>query len=237
MDSRNSGRFVAAGVVAALLLVVGFGNQWLWEDLLTKDLTDDDSASHVLMWLNTPHWIVDKSGPFARFAGADVAACLVGVGALLATVAVVLVSASRRRGFNPLISGWFSLVAGGAAYSVTSYLVSGMPSGTAGGASADERTLAMGLDVVAAGAGYGLLAGWFVGIVCAFAAAGGGLRTLFLAAPHDPAGWGPAPNPPTPPMAPYGSPALPAQWPPHAQTPPQSAQTPPPPPPTPPRHP
>ncbi|WP_436778105.1 hypothetical protein [Yinghuangia sp. YIM S09857] len=230
MDSRNSGRFVVAGVAAALLLVVAFGNQWLWEDLLGKDLADDDSASHVLMWLNTPHWIVDRSGPFARFEAADVTGCLVGVAALLGTVAVVLLSATRRRDFNPLISGWFSLVAGGAAYCVSNYLVSGMPGGTGAGASSDDRTLAAGLDVIAAGAGYGLLAGWFVGIVAAFAAAGGGLRTLFAATPApDGAAWAAAqptyapaqpphtPAPHTP--APYASPRLPVQAPPPAAQP------------------
>lgn len=243
MDSRNSGRFVVAGVAAALLLVVAFGNQWLWEDLLGKDLADDDSASHVLMWLNTPHWIVDKSGPFARFEGADVTGCLVGVAALLGTVAVVLVSATRRRDFNPLISGWFSLVAGGAAYCVSSYLVSGMPGGTGAGASSDDRTLAAGLDVIAAGAGYGLLAGWFVGIVGAFAAAGGGLRTLFAATPlADGNAWAaaqPTYAPVQPPHmpAPYAAPPLPAQAPPPTvqPSPPPAAPPSPPSPPQPPR--
>ncbi|WTW94187.1 hypothetical protein OG216_12645 [Streptomycetaceae bacterium NBC_01309] len=184
MNSGNPGRFVAAGTLSALLLVVAFGNQWLWEDLLSRQPMDDDSASHVLGWLNTPHWVVDKSGEFARFEGTDLAGCLLGVAALLVTVALVLASAARRSDFNPFIAGWFSLVAGGAAYSVTSYLVSGMPGGLTPGSVSDERTLAMALDVLAVGGGYGLLAGWFVGIVGAFVAAGGSARTLFGADPR-----------------------------------------------------
>lgn len=182
--------------MSALLLVVAFGNQWLWADLLSRQPMDDDSASHVLGWLNTPHWVVDKSGEFARFEGTDLAGCLLGVAALLVTVALVLASAARRADFNPFIAGWFSLVAGGAAYSVTSYLVSGMPGGLLPGSASDERTLAMALDVLAAGGGYGLLAGWFVGIVGAFVAAGGSARTLF--------GAGPRPHLPT--QTPYANP-------------------------------
>ncbi|NUU25349.1 MAG: hypothetical protein HOV68_28170 [Streptomycetaceae bacterium] len=206
-------RVVVAGFLAALLLVLAFGNQWLWEDLIKKgERLDPNSSSHFLAWLNTPHWVVDTSGVFAGFAGQDVAAGLFGVAALLVAVAAVLGSAVRRAGFNPFISGWFALVVGGAAYGLTGYLIAGGVTGspTTSMLPSDdtERTLAATLDALAAGGGYGLLAGWFVGIVCTFVAAGGGVRTLIQApsaVPPQAPGYPPQPPvyPPPPGSRPY----------------------------------
>lgn len=139
MNSGNSGRVVAAGSVAAFLLVAAFGNQWPWEDLLKKSAVDGDSSWHPLTWLNTPHWVVDTSGAFAYLEGKAVAGYPVGVAVLLATVVAVLKLASRRPGFNPFISGWFSLMLGGALHRVTSYMFSGNGSITAGIAEASGR--------------------------------------------------------------------------------------------------
>ncbi|MCF2526947.1 hypothetical protein [Yinghuangia soli] len=201
MEARSSGRVVAAGSVAAFLLVAAFGNQWLWEDLLKKSAVDEDSSWHILSWLNTPHWVVDKSGTFAYLEGTAVAGYLAGVLVLLATVALVLASASRRGGFNPFISGWYAMMLGGALCSVTSYMFSGAGAVTAGvDPRGEQRTLAGTLEALTTGAGYGLLAGWFVAIVCAFVAAGGGVRNLFQAPAPEPMpsvtyGPGPVPGP------------------------------------------
>ncbi|MYW03987.1 hypothetical protein [Streptomyces sp. SID3343] len=201
-----SRRVVVAGTATTLLLVGAFGNQWLSEDLLTR-APDDEGAEAVLARLSMPHWVIDKSGVFSDVESAYVAGCLLGVAALLVTVALVLRVASRRNGFNPFISGWFSLVLGGAAYMFTAYLVAGGAghfvvvrgladsSGGKFAVGSGGRSTAGVVDALASGGGYGLLAGWLVGIVVAFVAAGGTVRTLFRASP---------PSPPSPPSVPYG---------------------------------
>lgn len=183
---------MGAGTVAALVLVIAFGNQWLWEELLKKDDPGDNSGWHILSWLSVPHWVIDKSGFFEEMPGKNIAGFLVGVLALLVVVAFVL-GASTRRGYaNPFISGWFSLVAGGAAYNIVAYLIIG-DSGLAVYDDA-ERSLSGALSVLAGGAGYGFLAGWAVGGVCAMVAS----------APYGSGQFGgqfsySAPPPPTPP--------------------------------------
>lgn len=158
---------MGAGTVAALVLVIAFGNQWLWEEILKKDDPGDNSGWHILQWLNTPHWVIDKSGFFEELPGKNVAGGLVGVLALLVVVAFVIGTAVRRAYANAFLAGWFSLVAGGAAYNLVAYLITGS---LAVSAYSEDRSLAGVLAVLGLGAGYGFLAGWAVGIVCALAA-------------------------------------------------------------------
>jgi hypothetical protein len=200
MTTKTPGCVVVGGSFAAFILVAGFGNQWILEDLLTRDEADENSVSHVLAWLSTPHWVVDTSGVFEHVGGRSIAGCLVGVLALLLTVAFVLRAAARRGDFNAFICGWFSMVLGGAAYALTSYLISGggtlaTHTTTAIDGGGTDPTLAGTLNAVATGGGYGLISGWFVAVVCAFLAAGGDMRALFRA---------PSPPMPAPPAFPPG---------------------------------
>lgn len=175
MNTGNSRRAVWAGTFTALVLVIAFGNQWLWEEILKKRHVGDNSGWHILNWLSTPHWVIDKSGVFQDLEGKYVAAFLVGVLALLVTVAVTIGAAAARPGFSPFVTGWFALVAGGGAYGIVSYLIGGgNTTVTLIGAANDERSLGGALAAIGGGGGYGLLAGWAVGLVTALAAASAG---------------------------------------------------------------
>ncbi|WP_436787008.1 hypothetical protein [Yinghuangia sp. YIM S10712] len=171
MNTGNSVRTVWAGTISALVLVIAFGNQWLWEEILEKRDVGENSGWHILEWLSTPHWVVDDSGFYEELPGKNMTGYLLGVLALLATVAFVLASASRRGQSNVFLCGWFSLVAGGAAYNLVAYLIAG-PGGLYAFAdsSSDDRSLDGTLGVLAFGGGYGFLAGWAVGLVCLLAA-------------------------------------------------------------------
>lgn len=158
---------MGAGTVAALVLVIAFGNQWLWEEILKKRNPGDNSGWHILQWLGTPHWVIDTSGFYEDLPDKNVTGYLVGVLVLLVVVAFVIAGATRRAYANAFISGWFSLVAGGAAYNLAAYLIIGGPDATT---YSDGRSLAGALAVLGVGAGYGFLAGWAVGAVCALAA-------------------------------------------------------------------
>jgi hypothetical protein len=190
MNTGQSRRAVWAGTITAFLLVAGFGNQWLFEKILKKDDVGDNSGWHILGWLNTPRWIIDPSGYFDGLDGKYVAAGIVGAIALLITVAVVLAAAARRADFNVFIAGWFSLVLGGAVYSLTAYLISGSRLGYPLPGEGGDRNLGDTLDALARGGGYGLLAGWAVGLVCALAAGSRGYAPYASYAPPPP------PNPP-----------------------------------------
>lgn len=172
MNTGTARRVVWAGTVTALLLVLGFGNQWLWKEILEQDDVGKNSGWHILNWLNTPHWVIDKSDIFENLPGKYMAGYLIGALALVATVAVVLAAATRRPGSSPFIAGWFALVAGGAVCTGLAYLIAG-GSYSPGGRSDDERSLDQMLGTLAYGGGYGLLVGWIVGIACAVASGGG----------------------------------------------------------------
>lgn len=178
MDTGRARRTVWAGTITAFLLVAAFGNQWLWKELIEQ--VDDgglgeNSGWHIINWLNTPHWVVDTSGIFEGLEAKYVAGYLVGVAALLLAVAVVIGSAASRDGFPAFVTGWFSLVAGGAACTLVSYLISGSgPGVSAFVGEGDDRSLNGTLAVLAIGGGYGLLAGWVVGLACTVAAGGAG---------------------------------------------------------------
>ncbi|MCF2531683.1 hypothetical protein [Yinghuangia soli] len=195
MDTGTARRVVWAGTVASFLLVAGFGNQWVWEHLLEQEDVGENSGYHILGWLNVPHFVLDKSGPFEGLEGKFVAGYLIGAAILVVTVGAVLALA-RSSAASPFVIGWFSLVAGGAVCVLTSYLITGGFGVTGHFGDDDERTLSAALNALAAGGGYGLLAGWFVGLVCALAAAAGRTPAAHAAA-------GPPPSsPPPPPAAP-----------------------------------
>lgn len=196
MNTGQSRRTVWAGTITAFLLVAGFGNQWLWKEILKKEDVGDNSGWHILAWLNTPHWVIDKSDYFEHFDSEYIAGGIVGAIALVITVLVVLAAAARRTDFNAFIAGWFSLVLGGGVYGITSYLISGSVYGHPLLSEGDDRSLAGALEALARGGGYGLLAGWAVGAVCALAAAG---SSSYL--PQHSYAPGPPPPPANPPQA------------------------------------
>ncbi|WP_436775677.1 hypothetical protein [Yinghuangia sp. YIM S09857] len=176
MNTGIARRAVWAGTIAAFLLVAGFGNQWLWEEIFEHRDAGPNSGWQILDWLATPLWIVDTGGIFEGIDDDRVIGGLLGAVGLIVTVGLVIGAAARRDGFPAFLTGWFSLVAGGAVYTFVNYLVSGGGPGTTSFAGdGDDRTLAGTLSMLAYGGGYGLLAGWFVGLACVFATAGGSL--------------------------------------------------------------
>ncbi|MDI2127356.1 hypothetical protein [Yinghuangia seranimata] len=170
MDTGQTRRAAVAGTLTAFLLVAGLGNQWLYDKLLDHYDSGKNSGWQLVARISFPHWIVDKSDKFENVQGKVMAGMLVGAILLVVAVGVVIAIAARRPGFNTFISGWFALVIGGAVYGVT-YLTIAGDSLTRYDES--QRSLMQYLNVVTEGAGYGLVTGWAVGLVCVMAVSSG----------------------------------------------------------------
>ena len=135
----------AQGMVAAIVLVLAFGNQAFteWVGHHTRPGTVPGWFARVLSW---PSWAF---GPTSRdLLAHDLRALLL----LAFTGLVLIMAAPSSDGAATLVVGWAALVLGSAlAAFVTTFLTT-------------NATLLGAFDAAAQGSGYGLFAGWIVGI-------------------------------------------------------------------------
>ncbi|WP_432829288.1 hypothetical protein [Dactylosporangium sp. CA-092794] len=143
-----------AGILAALLLVLIFGNQIFteWVDRHSDGSTVWGFFLRMLTW---PRWWVsprDDSGAAAReLLANDLRALL-----LVLFVALVLsVAAKSASGGGAFVVGWASLIFGAALAAFTTQFIISDP------------TMLRALAAAADASGYGLFVGWLVGIAVA----------------------------------------------------------------------
>jgi hypothetical protein len=143
---------VGAGVLAALLLVLIFGNQ-IFSEWVDRHSDVSTVRGFFLRTLSWPRWWIsprDGSGAAAReLLANDLRALL-----LVLFVALVLSVAARSvaSGGGAFVIGWASLIFGAAlAAFTTEFIIS-------------DPTMLRALQSGAAAAGYGLFVGWIVGI-------------------------------------------------------------------------
>jgi len=171
-------RITLSGTIFALLLVGGLGNQWVFKESVTQ--TGDQWYRVLLSIADETLWIVDKSG-----LGDDlsmhiptkfVVAGYVGILALLVVVALVLGLGARglgtrAGGFAAFLLGWFSLVLGGSVYGLMIYAIGGDDiAGRAEGYGEFHHAM---LETQA-GAYFGVVCGWVLGLVTVVAYASAG---------------------------------------------------------------
>ncbi|MYW04058.1 proline-rich domain-containing protein, partial [Streptomyces sp. SID3343] len=165
-------RIVISGTLVALLIVAGFGNQWVYEKSV------DGDADTLFKWYwsllriaGFPLWVIDKSG-FEDTVGSGVqtrfvVAGFVAFAVLLVTVALLLAFGARGLGeraaaFNALLLGWFSLVVGGALFGLTMYAIAFSDKeyeGARGGSGFEQA-----MSLMQRGALFGIMCGWIVGV-------------------------------------------------------------------------
>ena len=134
----------STGMLAALILVLAFGNQ-----AFTEWVPRHTHPGTVWHWFLTtlawPSWAIGSArGVLAH----DLRAVL-----LLGFVAVVLLTAARQSiGAAAFVVGWGALILGSALAAFVSAFVTA------------DASLLGAFDAAAAGSGYGLFTGWIVGI-------------------------------------------------------------------------
>lgn len=171
-------RITLSGTIFALLLVGGLGNQWVFEESVTDD---ENQWYRVLLSIaDETLWIVDKAGlgdaMSSHITTRFVVAGYVGIVALLLVVASVLALGARglgarAGGFAAFLIGWFSLVLGGAVYGLMIYAIGGDGIGSHANGYAEFHHAMLETQ---AGAYFGVVCGWVLGLVTAIAYASAG---------------------------------------------------------------
>ncbi|MEV1286011.1 hypothetical protein [Micromonospora sp. NPDC049679] len=141
-----------AGTLAALILVLVFGSPWYVD--WARDNTDEATAGgwflRLLAW---PTWRFDSSDSVQDIIAADLKAIL--VVALTALFLYLLPGSqlARARGtLSQFFAGWGSYVFAGAFAALLTAVIQSNPS------------LLGAFQAAGAGAGYGLFAGWIIGL-------------------------------------------------------------------------
>jgi hypothetical protein len=141
-----------AGVIAILVLVLGFGNQ-AYTDWAAKHAQGANAWDLLLRTLAWPKWFVTSGGNASRDVLAfDLRALLLVVG-----VAVVLgmVGAHVSGGLGAFAVGWFSVIFAAAFAALLTAFVT------------TDASLYNALQSAASASIYGLFVGWVVGIMAA----------------------------------------------------------------------
>ena len=141
-----------AGTVAALILVLAFGNPWYAD--WARDNTDPNTAGGwFLRLLSWPFWRFSKTDQVEDIVAADLKAILVVV---LAAVFLYLLPGSqlaRARGtLSQFFAGWSAYVFAAAFAALLAALIQSNPS------------LLNAFRVAGEGAGYGVFVGWIIGL-------------------------------------------------------------------------
>ncbi|WP_406296292.1 hypothetical protein OG948_12695 [Embleya sp. NBC_00888] len=216
-------RIAISGTVVAFLIVAGLGNQWVFKESWGESSDSGKWYMVLLRIIGHPLWIADKGelGDEFRvsFTTKDVTAGYVGIAVLFVVVAAVLALGARglgerAGGFMAFVLGWFSLVLGGALHSLTVFTIVHDEAGRGRGISGFQDAM----TTIQAGAYFGLLTGWLVGLAAAagyVAARGAANPTGYPQPPMtvygQPAGYGPPAAPGNlafglPPQSPYDAP-------------------------------
>jgi hypothetical protein len=236
-------RIVVSGTLVALLIVAGFGNQWVYK----KSYDGDSDTMFRWYWsllriAGFPLWVIDKSGlEDAVGSGIQtrfVVGGFVSVAVLLVTVALLLAFGARglgerAGGFNALLLGWFSLVVGGALFGLTMYAIAFSDKDYGGEQAGGSFEQAMSL--AQKGALFGLVCGWLVGLAALLSYVSAAAYTATVG-PYPGNAYGASPNvynQPTaynpaygiPPAAAPAGPPLPPQRPPYRPQAPYDAPT------------
>jgi hypothetical protein len=141
-----------AGVIAMLLLVLGFGNQ-AYTDWAAKHAQGANAWDLLLRTLAWPKWFVTSGGTASRDVIAyDIRALLliVFVAAILGMAGATVVGAS-----GAFVLGWFSVILGAAVAALLTAFIT------------TDATLYNALNSAAAASIYGLFVGWIIGIAAA----------------------------------------------------------------------
>jgi len=144
-----------AGIIATLLLVLIFGNQ-IFAEWVDRHTTQNTVWGWFLRTLSFPRWWLtprDDSGPAAReLLANDLKALLI----ILFTALVLTVGGkSLGTSAGAFIIGWAALIFGAAlAAFTTAFIIS-------------DPTMLKAMSDAAYAAGYGLFAGWIVGLAVA----------------------------------------------------------------------
>jgi hypothetical protein len=192
-------RIVISGTLVALLIVGGFGNQWVYKEAY------DGNADTLLKWYRSllrivgfPLWVIDRSGledaVHSDIRTRFVVGGFVGVGVLLVVVALLLGLGARGLGeragaFNALLLGWFSLVVGGALFGLTMYAIAYSDKDYGERSSGFEQAMLL----AQRGALFGLVCGWLVGVAALLSYVSAGARTAH-ATPYAGDAYGMSPN-------------------------------------------
>jgi hypothetical protein len=168
---------VWVGTITAAILVLVFANQWWVKHLYESDDPGENSPWYLMVWVASPLWVIDKSGPFGKMSGDQMAGGLIGVVALVLVVWAFLRAAVKRlpdrdAGFAVFLSGWFAHMAGGVAYMVTNFLING--ENVQARSYGEGRSFTLLVDCVTRGAGYGFLIGWVTALAALLAYRSGG---------------------------------------------------------------
>ncbi|MFF7244163.1 hypothetical protein ACFZBU_09725 [Embleya sp. NPDC008237] len=170
-------RITISGTVVAFLIVAGLGNQWVFKEAWGASSDRDEWYMELLRFLSHPLWIADKGdlGDEFRFSFTtrDVTSGYVGIAVLFVVVAAVLAAGARglnerAGGFVAFVVGWFALVLGGALHALTVFAIAYDQAGRRHEGSGFHSAM----TAMQAGALFGLLTGWLVGLAAAAGYAG-----------------------------------------------------------------
>jgi hypothetical protein len=140
------------GTLVALILVLVFGSP-IFVDWVNRNTTADTAGGLFLRTLAWPQWSFDSRVPAQDLVAQDLRAILVVVfTAVFLTLLAGAELARARAGVAALISGWSAYIFAGAVAGFLAALVS------------VHAGLYAALGWALAGAGYGLITGWIVGL-------------------------------------------------------------------------
>ena len=141
-----------AGVIAILLLVLGFGNQ-AYTDWAAKHAQGANAWDLLLRTLAWPKWFITSGGNTSR----DVLAFDLRALLLVVFVAAIIgmAGATVVGGSGAFVLGWFAVIIGAAAAAmITAFLTT-------------DASLYNALNSAASASIYGLFVGWIVGLAAA----------------------------------------------------------------------
>jgi hypothetical protein len=148
-----------AGTIAALILVLAFGNQ-VYAEWADKHAHGQNAWALLLRTLSWPRWSLSSNALTTRAGLAlDLRALLVVV---LVAALLGLTHSSVTDWVGGFVIGWFSLIAAAAVAAFLTAFVAGRP---------DGYTALLG---ALQAAGYGLVVGWIVGLVTGRSGGGAG---------------------------------------------------------------
>jgi hypothetical protein len=141
-----------AGVIAMLLLVLGFGNQ-AYTDWAAKHAQGANAWDLLLRTLAWPKWFITSGGTASR----DVIAYDIRALLLIVFVAAILgmAGATVVGGSGAFVLGWFSVILGAAVAALLTAFIT------------TDATLYNALNSAASASIYGLFVGWIIGIAAA----------------------------------------------------------------------
>jgi hypothetical protein len=151
-----------AGTLAALVLVLVFGSPG-YADWARGNTKANTAGGWFLQSLAWPAWRFDSRQSLQDLVAADLKAILVVALTALFLSLLPVATVGRARGtLSQFFAGWASYVFGGASAALLAALIQSHPS------------LLGALQAAGAGAGYGLFAGWIIGLATMTGRAGAG---------------------------------------------------------------